>query len=102
MATRAFEDFLLEHEMTIYLVLYDRRSLDTGRKLFVSIQEYIDDHYVKEYEAAYRPAKSRNLEARRQRAFLNRPGPLNLLGTDLSWKLSRPRSRRPAKESWRI
>ena len=68
-ATRTFEDFLLEHEMTIYLVLYDRRSLDTGRKLFVSIQEYIDDHYVKEYEAAYRPAKSRNLEARRQRAF---------------------------------
>ena len=30
----------------IYLVLYDRDSLAVSRKLFASVEEYIDDHYV--------------------------------------------------------
>ena len=38
--------FVLEHDLTVYLVLYDRDSLTVSRKLFASVEEYIDDHYV--------------------------------------------------------
>jgi len=36
----------MEHDLTVYLVLYDRGSLAVSRKLFASVEEYIDDHYV--------------------------------------------------------
>lgn len=38
--------FLLDHDMTVYLVVFGRESLLTGRKLFRDIQEYIDDIYA--------------------------------------------------------
>lgn len=47
-AIRAVSDFLMEQDMLVYLVLYDRTSLSVSQKLFSSIEEYIDDHYVDE------------------------------------------------------
>lgn len=38
--------YVMEHDLTVYLVLYDRDSLAVSRKLFASVEEYIDDHYV--------------------------------------------------------
>ena len=38
--------FLLEHDMTVYLVIFDRRAYQIGGRLFADIAEYIDDHYV--------------------------------------------------------
>lgn len=38
--------FLLEHDMTVYLVIFDRRAYQISGKLFADIAEYIDDHYV--------------------------------------------------------
>ena len=66
-ATSAFEDFLLGHEMMIYLVVYDRDSLGSSLGLFSSIQEYIDDHYVEEKRAAYRPEGERDRRLLRER-----------------------------------
>ena len=42
-------DFLLEHELTVYLVIFDRASYQISGKLFSAIAEYIDDHYVDEH-----------------------------------------------------
>ena len=39
-------DFLLGHDMTVYLVVYDRAAYDIGGKLFADIAAYIDDRYV--------------------------------------------------------
>lgn len=47
-AVSAFTDFLSEHDMLIYLVLYDRNSFSVGQKIFSDVKEYIDDHYVDE------------------------------------------------------
>ena len=44
--SRAIYQAAGEQELTVYLVLYDRDSLAVSRKLFVSVEEYIDDHYV--------------------------------------------------------
>ena len=45
-AVAAFSEFLLEHEMMIYLVVFDRNAYRLSEKLFHSIASYIDDHYV--------------------------------------------------------
>ena len=39
-------DFLLAHDMTVYLVIFDRAAYTIGGKLFADIAAYIDDHYV--------------------------------------------------------
>ena len=45
-AISAFSTFLLEHEMQIYLVVFDRASFKLSEKLFQSVASYIDQHYV--------------------------------------------------------
>ena len=42
-------DFLLQNEMTVYLVVYDKASFVLSGKLFSSIAQYIDDNYVEEH-----------------------------------------------------
>ena len=39
-------EFLFTHDMTVYLVIFDRKSYQISGKLFADIAEYIDDHYV--------------------------------------------------------
>ena len=38
--------FLLEHDMTVYLVIFDRTACTISGKLFDRIAAYIDDNYV--------------------------------------------------------
>lgn len=52
-------DFLLGHDMTVYLVVYDRAAYDIGGKLFADIAAYIDDRYV------YAHTDSREAQRRR-------------------------------------
>lgn len=52
-------DFLLGHDMTVYLVVYDRAAYDIGGKLFADIAAYIDDRYV------YAHTDSRETQRRR-------------------------------------
>lgn len=51
-------EFLLEHELSVYLVIFDRASYTIGEKLFADIRSYIDDHYVELYGDT---GRSRNL-----------------------------------------
>ena len=41
-------DFLLAHDMTVWLVIFDRDAYTIGGKLFADIAAYIDDRYVDE------------------------------------------------------
>ena len=45
-AVDAICQFLLRHEMTVYLVVFGRQEFFTGRKLFQDVREYISDNYV--------------------------------------------------------
>lgn len=47
-AISAISEFLIDNELFVYIVLYDRDSLFLSKKLFESIEEYIDDNYVQE------------------------------------------------------
>ena len=42
-------EFLMQNDMTVYLVIFDRTSFKISGKLFADITEYIDDHYVDEH-----------------------------------------------------
>lgn len=60
-------DFLLVHDMTVYLVIFDRAAFSIGEKLFADIAAYIDDRYVEEHtdrrEEQYRRAMAFAAEA---------------------------------------
>lgn len=45
-AIAAFSEFLLEHEMQIYLVVFSRDAFKLSEKLFHSVAAYIDENYV--------------------------------------------------------
>lgn len=53
LATTVISEFLLEHEMTVYLLLYDHETVEVSKKLFSKIEEYIDDHYVADKDEGY-------------------------------------------------
>ncbi len=46
-------EFLLENDMLVYLVIYDKASFVLSEKVFSSITEYIDDKYIEEIEDTY-------------------------------------------------
>ena len=76
-------DFLLQHDMTVYLVIFDKAAYTISGKLFSDIAAYIDDRYVEEH--------TNSDEERRRRQFR-------------FWRLLpcwRPkRSRRPSPAVW--
>lgn len=41
--------FLLDHDITVYIVVYDRQAFMLSEKLFDDIAQYIDDTYVDEH-----------------------------------------------------
>ena len=51
-AIAAFSTFLLEHEMQIYLVVFNRDAYKLSEKLFHSVASYIDENFVEECELA--------------------------------------------------
>ena len=75
--THAIQDFLEDHDIDVWLVLYDHDSIRAGRRVFDAIEEYIDDVYVadgrmSEAGAARRAAGRR---AMRHGAASAAPGP---------------------------
>ena len=48
-AIDVISDFLLENEMMVYIVIFDKTAYKISEKLFSDIAEYIDDNYVDEH-----------------------------------------------------
>ena len=53
-ATEEISRFLMENEMQIYLVVYEKESLFISEKLFSDVRHYIDDAYIAEKEPELR------------------------------------------------
>lgn len=47
-------EFLIKHDMMVYLVVYDKKSYVLSEKLFSAIEKYIDDNYVEEHRSSER------------------------------------------------
>ena len=48
-AVEQIRKFLLDHEMMVYLVIFDRKAYEISDKLYSDIATYIDDRYVDEH-----------------------------------------------------
>ena len=48
-AVDTISTFLLENEMVVYIVIFDRKAYQISGKLFADIAAYIDDRYVDEH-----------------------------------------------------
>ncbi len=59
-AIDTISDFLLINDMTVYIVIFDRKSYQISEKLFADISEYIDDNYVDEQTDRF-PERRRRL-----------------------------------------
>ena len=66
-AISAISDFLLEKDMKIILVVYDKAAFSISEKLFSSIEEYIDDRYLED-----RPYESRDINREAGIFYLNK------------------------------
>lgn len=52
-AMTTIEDFLFDHEMLVYLVVYDKESYQISKELFDDVKTYIDDRYVGEQKRTF-------------------------------------------------
>ena len=52
-AIDTISEFLLENDMTVYIVIFDKKTYQISGKLFSDIAEYIDDNYVDEHTDDY-------------------------------------------------
>ena len=60
-AVDTISEFLVGHDMTVYLVIFDRDSFEISSKLFKDISQFIDDNYADEnsdYESRSRMLKA--------------------------------------------
>ncbi len=64
-AVSTISEFLMEHEINIFLVVFDQKAVLVGEKLFKDIAEYIDDNYVKEHSDTSGRMMQRRMEANR-------------------------------------
>ncbi|WP_026496704.1 macro domain-containing protein [Butyrivibrio sp. WCD3002] len=64
-ATSVIQEFLFEHEMSIILVVFDRKAFELSGKVYSDVQGYIDENYVKRsYHREYGSRGERNARLR--------------------------------------
>ena len=49
-ATKAIQDYLREHDMTVYLTVFDKAAFSISEKLLGDVASYIDENYVHEHK----------------------------------------------------
>ena len=111
-AVDTITQYVMEHDLTVYLVLYDRHSLAVSRKLFASVEEYIDDHYVVQNDESYQFDRRRRLEEDAAPPMIGAPAPaaapmaarslenlMNNLGESFTTRLLRLIDERGLKDS---
>lgn len=74
-AMDAISGFLLEHEMTVYLVVYTRDAFEISGRLFADIAAYIDDVYVDAHRETRREAQRRCAQDMRSMRFAPEAAP---------------------------
>ena len=75
-AVDTISTFLLENEMMVYIVIFDRKAYQISGKLFADIAAYIDDRYVEEHTDR-RAEQRRRLEVLSEEScFEAAPAPL--------------------------
>lgn len=59
-AINTISSFLLENDMLVYIVIFDKNAYKISEKLFADIEEFIDDNYVDEHLCMYPESRRMN------------------------------------------
>lgn len=49
-ATSVIHDFLIDHDLDVTLVVYDKAAFSISRELLGAVESYIDEHYIETHE----------------------------------------------------
>lgn len=70
-AVDVISKFLFDHEMTVYIVVFDKAAYQISTSLFQDVASYIDDHYTRSEEAScFMRRESANIEYARSQRLL--------------------------------
>lgn len=58
-ALETITEFLMDHDMTVYIVVYDKESYSISKKLQADIDSFIDENYIETYGRETRPVNRR-------------------------------------------
>jgi O-acetyl-ADP-ribose deacetylase (regulator of RNase III) len=74
-ATDAIQSFLRDHDLDVYLAVFDKEALAVSEKLLGEVESYIDEHYVAERMHRRRELLDVELEGLKEADFIryNRP-----------------------------
>ena len=67
-ATQAIRDFLADHDMDVYLVVFDHKAFKISSSLFEDVQSFIDERYIEK-----RLAEEYRGDMRERRTFFEAP-----------------------------
>lgn len=70
-AVSVIQDFLLNNEMMVYLIVFDKKAVEISEKLYKSIEKYIDDNYVDDRYESKRERYTKELEFISENFILN-------------------------------
>ena len=70
-ARSAIEDFLRDHDLEVYLTVFDKSSFQISKALLGDVESYIDQHYVDTYRVTRRQLLDVEEDALRQVATPN-------------------------------
>ncbi len=73
-AQSVISDFLRFHDMTVYLVVFDKKAYILSEDLFSSVKAYIDDNYVNSHEMMYGRTRQRTdlYDSNMNQPYMNR------------------------------
>ncbi len=82
-ATSAIRDYLADHEMNIYLAVFDKASFAVSKSLLGEVESYIDDHYVEAYASRRRQLLSVECEGMQSASMPPSPAGIDALMQNL-------------------
>ncbi len=95
-AAGTIRDFLANHDMQVFLVIYDRNSFAISRELYADIRAFIDDAYVgPDYEETESRRKSWNVSYQEAMPAYGAPSsaPLEKAREKRRWSVLAPRKK---------
>ena len=75
-ASSAIRDFLFDHDMDVYLAVFDRTAFIVSEKLLGAVESYIDEHYVEEHRVYRRELLDVEREALSDDAIMSYNAPM--------------------------
>lgn len=77
-ATGAIQEFLIDHELEVYLAVFDKAAFTVSEKLIGEVESYIDEHYVAEHKITRRELLDVEIEALEEADLIsyNAPSPM--------------------------